>query len=380
MIPFDFKLQMRILMLHLKHKGLSAVTLRYLFFQLPLITLNHLIQQFFFLLDEIFFRSYHSISVEDAVFIVGPPRCGTSLLLDLLNHSDEITSMKLWELHYAPSISQKKLFLLMGKIDRFFGSPLYKIHAKLNEKIFGEFLKIHDTSLFHFEEDAMLFYHSANSPFYLFFFPFQELKTPFLDFDYSATDKYKTKYMNFYKKCIRKHLYVFGKNKLYLSKNPLFSAYTQTLKEYFPNARFIFMTRTPYKVAPSAISLSTFYKGYTNYVTTEDIKNALLKMLQMQYTYPHELLNFDDRKHNAMIQFENLVSDTKSTVENLLDQFGLNCPDKLRSKLSERSKKEKKYISQNRYSLDKYNITQAEFDDHFQEILTRFGYNKKVVQ
>lgn len=379
MIPFDFELQKRIFKLHMKHKGLSSTTLRYLFLLLPLIALNHLLHNFFFLLDEILFPSYRKISAENTIFIVGPPRCGTSLLLDLLNHSDEITSMKLWELHHAPSICQKRLYLLMGKIDRFFGSPLYRGYKAINQKVLGEFNKIHETSLFHFEEDAMLFYHSANTPFYLFIFPFRELKTPFLDFDHTATAAYKAKYFNYYKNCIRKHLYVYGKDKIYLSKNPLFSAYVRTLKNNFKNARFIFMTRTPYKVAPSAVSLSTHFKGYTSYVSEEDIKNALLKILQMQYTYPCEVLDFEDIGHNALIRFEDLVSDTKATVERLIDRFGLNCPDELRRILSERSKKEKKHVSQNLYSLDKYNISQAEFDEHFKEVLTRFGYEEDAV-
>lgn len=139
------------------------------------------------------------------------------------------------------------------------------------------------------------------------------------------------------------------------------------------------MYRTPYKVAPSAISLSTYYKGYSRYVTDEEVKNNSMQILKMQYTYPYEILDFKDTEHNAAIQFENLVADTKTTVENLLDQFKMSCPDQLKRKLAERSKKEKKYVSQNKYSLDKYNISQAEFDTHFKEILMRFGYEEEGV-
>lgn len=379
MIPFDFHLHMRILKLHLKHKGLSLTTLFYVFIALPYITMNHLYNQFFFILDEIFFRSYRKISTDDAIFIVGPPRCGTSLLLDLLNHSDEITSMKMWELNLGPSICQKLLFLQLGKLDRFLGSPLYKIYIKLNQTVFGDFKKVHDTSLFHYEEDAMLFYNSANSPFYLFFFPFEELQTPFLDFDQSTSPEYKEKYMGYYKRCIQKHLYVFGKEKIYLSKNPTFCAYIKTLKEHFSKARFVFNVRTPYKVAPSILTLSTFYKGYQSFIDDETIKNNSLKILQMQYTYPYEAMDFEDKEHYALIQFNDLVSDTKTTVENLLDQFGVNCPDELKSKLAQRSKKEKNYVSKNKYSLDKYNISQKDFDIYFKDILMRFGYEQEGI-
>ncbi len=157
MIPFDYKMQWRIFKLHFKHKGLGATTWRYLLLLLPVIILNHIVQQFFFLLDEVFFRSYRKISTDGAIFMVGPPRCGTSLFLELLNKSDEITSMKLWELNVAPAIIQKLFYLQIGKLDRWLGSPLYNAYRKIDAKLFGEFKKIHDTGLFHYEEDAMLF-------------------------------------------------------------------------------------------------------------------------------------------------------------------------------------------------------------------------------
>jgi hypothetical protein len=377
MIPFDHEMQFRILKLHLQKKGLSSTTLRYLGAMLPIISLNHMVHQFFFMLDDILFPSYRDISTDGAIFMVGPPRCGTSLFQDLLNKSDEITSMKLWEIQFAPSICEKLLYLQTGKMDRFLGSPLYNAYLKLNEKFFGEFKKIHDTSLFHYEEDAMLFYHSGNSPFFLFFFPFYELKTPFMNFDRETSAAYKTKFMNYYKKCIQKHLFVFGKDKTFLSKNPFFSSYVLTLKEHFKEARFIFMTRTPYKVAPSAFSLSTYFKDYLRYVDDDFMKNALFEMLKMQYTYPPEVLDFGDEAHHAMIRFEDLVADTKATVEKLLQQFGMQCPQALQQALAERSAKEKRYVSKNSYSLEKYNIGQKEFNTHFQEIMLRFGYGEE---
>jgi hypothetical protein len=379
MIPFDFEMQSRIFKLHWQHKGLGTTTLRYLTTMLPVIVLNHIMHQFFFLLDDIFFPSHRNISTDGSIFIIGPPRCGTSLFQDLLNKSDDITSMKLWELQFAPSICEKLLYLQMGKIDRCLGSPLYKAYLKLNEKLFSEFRKIHNTSLFHYEEDAMLFYHSGNSPFFLFFFPFYELKTPFSNFDELTTAEYKTKYMNYYKQCIQKHLFVFGKHKTFLSKNPFFSSYLLTLKEHFKDARFVYMTRTPYKVAPSALSLSTYFKGYTHYVDDEFIKKALFELLRVQYTYPLETLDFNDTAHNAMIRFEDMVTDTQATVEKLLRQFSLNYPDGLKAALAERSKTEKRYVSKNRYSLDKYNISEREFNDSFGDILIRLGYGEEGV-
>lgn len=377
MIPLDIKFLFRILKLHIKHKGFGKCTLRFLFILLPLIILNHLFHQFFFLLDELFFPSYRKIKTDGTIFIVGPPRCGTSLLLDVMNQSNDISSMKLWELYFAPSICEKLFWLQIGKLDRFLGSPLFRKSLEINDKNLGGFKDIHDTSLFHFEEDAMLFYHTANSPFYLFLFPFYELKSPLLDFDRSTLHDDKKKYMKYYQKCIQKHLFVFGKQKTYLSKNPLFSSYVCTLQEHFIEARFVFMTRSPYEVVPSAISLSTYFKHYTQYIDDASIRDAIMEMLTTQYLYPLEVLDFSDTRHNIMIRFPDLIADTKTTVENIFKQFQIVCPEELKKALSKRAKKDKSYVSRNKYSFEKYEISDAQFKAYFKEIISIFGYEEK---
>lgn len=377
MIPLDIKLLFKILGLHIKHKGFGKITLRFLFILLPLIIMDNIFHSFFFLIDELLFPSYRKIETDSSIFIVGPPRCGTSLLLDLLNQSSEISSMKLWELDFAPSICEKLFWLQIGKIDRFLGSPFSRKYLEINDKILGDFKKIHDTSLFHYEEDAMLFYHTANSPFYLFIFPFYELKSPLLDFDRSTSRESKARFMNYYKKCIQKHLFVFGKQKTYLSKNPLFSSYILTLKEHFKDAQFVFMTRTPYEVVPSAISLSTYFNNYTQYIDDVSIRKAIMEMLTTQYTYPLETLDFTDKRHNVMIRFTDLIADQKATVEKVLKQFQLVCSEEMKKSLSERARKEKYYVSRNRYSLEKNNISDSQFKAYFMDIISNSGYEEK---
>jgi hypothetical protein len=329
------------------------------------------------LLDELFFPSYRQIETDGTIFIVGPPRCGTSLLLDLLNYSNDVSSMKLWELHYAPSICEKLFWLQVGKIDRFLGSPLSRKYLAINDRILGGLKDIHHTSLFHFEEDELLFFHTGNAPFYLFFFPFDELKSPLLDFDRSTSRDDTARFMKYYKRCIQKHLFVFGKQKVYLSKNPLFSSYILTLKDYFKKARFVFMTRTPYEVVPSTISLSTCFNFYTHYVDDASIRNTIMEMLTTQYLYPLEVLDFGDKRHNVMIRFPDLITNPKATVENLLRRFQIVCPEELKKSLSERASQDKNYVSRNRYSFEKYNISDAQFKAYFKDIIPIFGYEEK---
>ena len=71
------------------------------------------------LLDVVLFPAYRHTAVTRPVFIVGFPRSGTTYLHRLLdNDHDQFTSLKLWEIIFAPSILQKKFFRLLGKLDR----------------------------------------------------------------------------------------------------------------------------------------------------------------------------------------------------------------------------------------------------------------------
>ncbi|MBA4367501.1 MAG: hypothetical protein C0403_07665, partial [Desulfobacterium sp.] len=73
-------------------------------------------------LDEIFFPGYRRVAVLNPVFVVGFPRSGTTYLHRLLNSDyEQFTSLKLWEILFAPSILQKKFFRILGKIDRMIG-------------------------------------------------------------------------------------------------------------------------------------------------------------------------------------------------------------------------------------------------------------------
>ena len=64
-----------------------------------------------FLLDSILFRDCRNLLIREPVFIVGVPRSGTTFLHRLLARDEEqFTSMKFWEILFAPSIIQKKIY------------------------------------------------------------------------------------------------------------------------------------------------------------------------------------------------------------------------------------------------------------------------------
>jgi hypothetical protein len=66
-----------------------------------------------------------------------------------------------------------------------------------------------------------------------------------------VSEKEKQRVMNFYKRCLQRHVYAYGGRKIYLSKSPSFSASVDSIYKTFPDARIIYLVRNPMEVVPS---------------------------------------------------------------------------------------------------------------------------------
>ena len=73
-------------------------------------------------------------------------------------------------------------------------------------------------------------------------------------FDKALKKKTKKTIMTLYKQQLQRHLYVFGKEKRILSKNPSFTPKICALKKTFPDCKIIACIRDPKKTIPSQLS------------------------------------------------------------------------------------------------------------------------------
>jgi hypothetical protein len=80
---------------------------------------------------------------------------------------------------------------LVARADRSIGQPLRRLIQRTEKRILGEFIDMHPTGLFHWEEDEMLLLHCFASLYLVFFFPFYDLLKQFAVFDrgYSRPEK-----------------------------------------------------------------------------------------------------------------------------------------------------------------------------------------------
>ena len=325
--------------------------------------------------DEIFFPGYRKVEVSRPLFIVGFPRSGTTYLHRTVDRDvNQFTSLKLWEMLFAPSILQKKFFLYIGKLDRFLGEPLYKLAIQLEKRIFSGSRSMHKISFFEAEEDEIILVHIFSSLFLAFMFPFDEMN-PFSRFDTDVSPAHRKAIMKFYQRCIQRHLYVFGPDKRFLSKNPVSSSKINSIYETFPEAKIVCLVRQPLEAVPSAISFMSY--GFRKFNTAEQsvINEKILFLISHFYTYPLEQLSKRAEDCSLIETYDMLVNNPGAFVTNIYNRFGFDISESFQSLLDRETEKAKNYSSRHAYSLDEYGLTAEQIVNDFKLIFDRFGFS-----
>lgn len=204
-------------------------------------------------IEQLILAPFISFIPYPTIFILGAPRSGTTRMHKLMAADiSTFSAMKMWELFFAPSISQKLLLKGLGKIDGFFGAPFFKLIKFVERRVYKNFNNIHQLGLFNVEEDALILFHLFSS-YHLSFLLGKEQSYHNLNYDKGVPKAVWA----YYKICIDNHMRL-NKDKIYLSKNPFFSASTKSLEALFGAPKFIYMNRDMKQVAPSFFSLKTF--------------------------------------------------------------------------------------------------------------------------
>lgn len=227
--------------------------LLFLFIVYPVFLLLQLLHWFAFLLDEICCPGYRRVRIEEPVFIVGIPRSGTTFLhRTLAADADTFTSLTTWEALLAPSIVERKLFRILGGIDRRLGSPLRRILDACMRKGTGGLDAIHQVDPVAAEEDYLALLPAGGCFFLSLAFPFARELHALSELD-TLPEKEKLSLMVFYRRILQKHLYAHPGKRL-LSKNAAFSSWCPVLKTVFPDASFLICIRDPDTAISSQLS------------------------------------------------------------------------------------------------------------------------------
>lgn len=382
MFTFDFILYLKHIFLSIfnRKKEIPFTPVR-LFFLFAALIPAHLFQfavRIGFILDNIFFPSVRKKKVNSPVFIIGNFRSGSTFLHRLLNKDSlNFTAFKTWEIYFAPSLVQKKLFRWYFSFDRIFGSPVYKL-IKLYERRSLKKVKVHHMGFNEPEEDEGLMVYTWDSLLMWFVFPFMDVNPPLHKFDTELSQKKKKGLMDFYDICVRRHLSFQNDDRMLLSKNPSFSGKIKSILEKYPDAKFIYLARTPYEVLPSIMNwFSMAWNFFVEKGKRYPYKEYVIEMLRHWYTYAPDVLETLPENQQIIVNYSDFIKEPEQTVRKIYSRLELDLGKEYADHLAEFTRTKKEYKSPNYLSLSKDGFTTEFVYETFADVFDRFGFEKR---
>jgi omega-hydroxy-beta-dihydromenaquinone-9 sulfotransferase len=323
--------------------------------------------------DRLLFPGFRRVSVRRPVFIVGNFRSGSTYLHRLIAGLPGFSAMATWEIYFAPSITARKFWHGVWMLDRAVGAPVKRLLLSLQERKLGE-VTMHRIRLQEAEEDEGLFLYLWESMFNWFFVTRRVADNPYWRFDDQIPAWRRRAAFRFYRSCLQRHLYVHGVDEIYIAKNPSFSAKINTLLEFFPDARIIYLVRNPLSGAVSVMGWFAFAWHYFACVPDQlPYLDTVLELAREWYLRPQQRLGRLGSDQLAIVRYEDLVSAPERTIPDMMEQLGLPAPSGFREELlalPQRDPNDRSHsIELSDVGLDRDTATAF-----FREVMDFFGY------
>ncbi len=330
-----------------------------------------------FLLDEILFPGYRKVAVREPLFIVGLPRSGTSYLQRVLARDTErFTTLRLWELLLAPSVTERRFWLAVGAVDRVLGHPAARLFRRGEKRGLGWMDAIHQVSLSDPEEDYFLLLPIFACFLLVVPFPYHEEVWKLARFDELSREE-RAPVMAFYRKALQRHLYVAGRGRQLLSKNPSFTPFLRSLLETFPDGKILCCVREPAKVVPSLLSSIRSGAELFGYRVEEPrIRDRFVEMLEFFALHALDTLARVPEERHAFVPMEALKGDVGGFVLGLYRRFGWDPDPAFRVGLAEEASRGRAYVSRHHYTLEEFGLSPESLLGRFDRLNRRFGWGQ----
>lgn len=327
------------------------------------------------LLDYVFFPGVRKVEVKAPIFVVGNGRSGTTQMHRLLTGDEERMSFfKGYEL-LIPSLVQKKLLVVAAALDRLLlGGRIYKCIRDKHDNGLQEVRQMHDWRMDSSEEDDFIMLYNFSASTLITFFPYiRELH--YLFYTDQRPEKTRRRIMGFYKAALQRQIYATGSNRIHCCKSPSFTVKIRSLRETFPDARFVAMVRNPAEMLPSLEHLMQWYwdkQGCHSELSHEAAK-ALSDQQMSQYNYMFDALASIPQKDQLVVHFPDLVADPKGIVEGIYERFGMPISPPYAAFLNEEREKAQRFVSKHDYERAS-GEERERYTAQIPELALRFGW------
>lgn len=331
---------------------------------LPLFGILQLLHWIGFALDEVFYRGYRRVEVRAPVFVTGVPRSGTTMLHRTLSDDAQYTTMTTWECLFAPSVTERKIVRGAAALDALLGAPLARAIGWLERKAFAGLADVHGMSLGDAEEDYFVFMPLLRCFILIVPFPYAGWIWDMGQFDARVPARSRERIMRYYANCVRRHLYVHGTDKRYLSKNASFPPLLGSLVATFPDARFVYCVRDPLEVVPS--QLSSLREGMALFGNDPYDAGFRDRLIAQLVHYYEQLIDAPvPQAQFQRVAMNQLKADVSATVRSVYANLSLPLSPEFDAALTQHARTARAYQSRHRYALDEYGLDATRLRQQF---------------
>lgn len=328
-------------------------------------------------LDCLFFRGFRKQEVREPVFIVAPPRSGTTLTQKLMSLDDErFVHVKLYQTIF-PSVTFQRLFDLLVGLDSRIGHPVGRLVAWAEKQWFGGWDDKHKMRFNQPEEDDAFFLYCFVSEAIFLLFPYvdQLWEAGFPD---ALPSGERRKVMKFYRSCLQRHLYANGPGKSLLSKATQSSGSVEGLRDEFPDAKFITIIRHPYKSVPSHVSLfHPIWAMHSPEITKDSATSKAYARLALEwYRHLFEFQTKGDPRQYYCIDYRDLSRDPRAALEKLYAHFGWTVSDTFRARLTAATQRQREFKSAHQYTLEEFGLSKEWIQEEIGDVLDFYALER----
>ncbi len=340
------------------------------------------------LLDRVFYGRYRQQEISVPVFVVGNFRSGTTFLHRLLAADEtRFTTMKMWEVLFAPSITQRRIVDALATVDGWLGNPLVGL-LRWIESFWHEQNVMHEVSLSQPEEDEYVLLHCWSALTIGLSSGLLDEALPYVYFDRDLPPAERRRIMRFYMECVQRQMYAHerirdpsavrlaSQGRHYLAKNPALTPKLDTLFELWPDAKVIYLVRNPLEAIPSFFSMMKFSWEVMGAQTEgPELRDFIIGMAKHWYRYPLQRLAEAPNDSYAIVNYDDLVRRPDVVVQDIYQRFGFELEKRYAQILKDAAEKAHGYTSRHTYSLESLGMSRPEFINEFQDVFERFGFD-----
>ena len=326
-------------------------------------------------LDHILYPEFRRQKIRQPVFIIAPPRSGTTFLQKLLAKNRGTFAPVLMYQTIFPSITIQKIIQSVALASRQKGGLLFDISSWIERHCFGGWDGMHKMRFAEPEEDDGYFVYTFVTEAIYLLFPFVRALwgAGFAD---DLPPRQRRRLMRYYRSCLQRHLYLNGPEKILLSKATQLSGSIECLKAEFPDARIVNILRSPIESIPSHISV--FYTVW-NWVdpsigkkSRESLEYAELAAAWFLHLEKNDITS---RPENYLrIFYTDLVRHPDRAARSIYRHFGIPLTPSAERTIQKEAKRALEYKSSHHYTLEEYGLSRAWIKKEVGGIMKRYDF------